>query len=397
MASSKVIYVSRSSGTSFGSSSDVAKSDSSNSFNIIETDGSYFADTKKVKSMKNGKFHSTVKSNEADNYNTNKRIDTNLSLEEIVKKINKSISLSTTDDTVQKSFTKTVNYYNRFKMANPNLALQKGFPHVFFVRPSCNLLTGGGKLLAPLENNELFTYAYNNTPEMLKELVTNVSGTSNDFMMSLSNAATSFSLQDEYINSDSYGKTYTGYKVAYGKNNIESKTAGNFTVSYNDDRNLHIYQIHRLWVEYINGVYRGSIAPMDRSIMEKILDYVGAVYYFITAEDGETILFWSKYYGVFPTTIPSSQYSWSAGNVITNPTIDIQYSFSFKEDFNPYTILEFNYNSNIENNGTTYMPVYDKNLGHTGDTWVGSPFIEIIKDDSADCPYIYKLRFRPKE
>ena len=116
-------------------------------------------------------------------------------------------------------------------------------------------------------------------------------------------------MNDEYINTDTYGKTYTGYKVTYGKHDVESKTAGTIDINFNDDAGFHIYQLIRLWVKYISGVYRGEFSPRNDDVFNKVLDYTGAIYYIITAEDGETILFWSKYYGVFPSTIPASA-SW---------------------------------------------------------------------------------------
>ena len=374
----------------------VTKSDSSLAFSLNgNTHANLLRNSKKPKT-KVSEIKSTVRRSEASYDFTQYRLDKKLSISDIVEKMNKTIYLPTHTDTVQKSFIKTANYYNRFKMANPNAVLQKGFPHVFFVRPSCNILKNSGKALVDgLKSNELFTYAFNSSSDILKQLVSS-NGSKHDFMLSLSNHAASFSLSDEYINADTYGRTFTGYKVAYGKNNIESKTAGDFEVTYNDDRNLHIYQLHRCWVEYISGVYRGEISPTKSNIMNKILDYTGACYYFLTAEDGETIIFWSKYYGVFPTTMPSSQYSWGEGNTINNPQLQISYRFSFKEDFNPYTIMEFNYNSRVGSNDTKYLPTFDKNLGHTGDTWVGVPFIEVVKTKDSDCPYQYKLRFRPR-
>lgn len=329
-------------------------------------------------------------------YSTNKELASNMSLNDIVAKMNKTVYVPNAEDTVQKSFIRTAKYYNRFKIANPNAPLSKGFAHVFFVRPECNVYDAKtGKMNADLDNNETFKYAWLSTPDLIRELSAN-NGYNNDFMLSLSNFASSFSLNDEFIENGSYGNTFIGYKIAYGRNNVDSKTSGSFTVTYSDDRNCHIYQLHRLWVEYINGVYRGSILPLGYNVLNKILDYVSAVYYFLTAEDGETIIFWSKYYGVFPTVIPASQYSWAAGNVISNPTLDIEYQYSFKEDFNPYTMLEFNYNSRVDVNGTKYIPSYDPKLGHTGETWVGAPFVELVKSESNDCPYVYKLRFREK-
>lgn len=319
----------------------------------------------------------------------------NTLISDVVNHMNKTLFIPKSDTNVNDNFKETVTYYNRFKVANPNLALQKGFAHVFFVRPSCNILESAyAKELRPeLQSYESFQYTWKHFPEIVKELV-ELNGSGHDFMLTLSNAVASFSLNEEYINSDIYGKTYTGYKIAYGKHNIDSKTAGEFQVTFNDDRNLHIYQLIKLWADYISGAFRGTISPVTANIVNKILDYVGACYYILTAEDGETILFWSKYYGVFPTNVPTSQYSWGSGNVITNPQMDVTFKYSFKEDFNPQTILEFNYNSKIGQNGAEYIPVYDPKLNHVGATWVGAPFIELHEPTSPTDTYGYKLRFR---
>lgn len=321
-------------------------------------------------------------------------------IDEIVRKMNKTVHLENmdkfSDPGVQSTFKQSVAFYNRFKVANPNAPLQKGFAHVFFVRPDCNLIDETGKkLIEDLTEHELFKYAWNHTPELLQELVQKNGKQNHDFMFSISNASASFSPNDEYINTDSYGKTFTGYRIAYGKNNTESKTAGTFNITFRDDRNLHIYQLHRLWVEYINGVYRGQLAPKKKYIFDKILDYATSCYYIVTAEDGETIIFWTKYYGVFPTTIPVGQYSWAEGNIINQTSLDISYQYSFKEDFNPYSLTELNYNSRISSSGINYIPVFDKNLGHVGRTWVGAPFIELIESKGTNNPYMFKLRFKP--
>ena len=317
-------------------------------------------------------------------------------LDNIVAKLNESLFIPQYSVTHKKEFETTVNKYNRFKVATPNLALQKGFAHVFFVRPNCNVISLNNKnaLSDSIAHNPLFQYTWQHSPKVVKELVS-IDGPNHDFMLSLSNAIASFSPSDEYINTDTYGRTYSGYKIAYGQHNVESKTAGEFSVSFNDDRDLHIYQLHRLWVEYISGVFRGTILPLDDNIINKILDYTSACYYIVTAEDGESIIFWSKYYGIFPTNIPSTQYAWGSGNTISNSQIEVTYKYSFKEDFNPYTILEFNYNSRAENGNLKYMPIYDKKLDHVGATWVGAPFIELESDPSHDI-YQYKLRFREK-
>ena len=218
------------------------------------------------------------------------------------------------------------------------------------------------------------------------------------FSFLLSNAVTGFSLNDEEIEYDSYGKTYTGYTITYGKNNIKSKTAGNVSISFKDDNKLDIYHIHKLWTEYINDAYRGMIDPGDDTIINKILDYTGAIYYILTAADGETVLFWSKYYGVFPSSIPSTQYSWSSGSTVKPENLSINYQYSFKEDYNPQAIVEFNKNARIDtaisHGAVSYVPTYDSSLGHSSPTMVGTPYIEEYRNTTTG-DFCYKLRFRP--
>ena len=318
-------------------------------------------------------------------------------------------SLGIWDATPLQYLTLSATKYNRFKLPTPDSVLQKCFAHVFFVKPHCNIkLSANQKSMdeasndnAVFANNPNYMYAASSSPEIIKELSYDGGNQTSDFSFILSNAAISFSLNDEYINTDTYGTGYTGYKVAYGKHGVESRTAGDFTVTFRDDRNLSIYRLIKLWDDYIDGCYTGTYAPKASTIDEHVLDYAAAAYYILTAEDGETILFWSKYYGVFPSTIPSNQYSWSAGTLISQITLDVKFNYSWKEDYNIQAISEFNYNSHLENvisaNTVEMIPTYNANLGTAGRTWVGPPFIETVYengDSYGSGNMVFKLRFR---
>lgn len=317
----------------------------------------------------------------------------NDSISSIKLKLDKALSKSELG--AQSTFTLYTKQYNRFKLPTLNDTFQKGFAHVFFTRPDCNILTYGGESLnSSFESDPEFNYAWRNNSNLVKQLTLD-NGQNHQFMLSLSNKAASFSLKDEQINTDTYGKSFKGWKIAYGRNNVESKTADTFTVTFNDDRTLHIYLLHKLWVEYISDVYQGKKSPKSKYIKDHMLDYTAACYYIITAEDGETIVFWSKYYGIFPTTIPSNKYGWGYGNTISKQDIDIEYQYSFKEDMNPETLTEFNINAGVKGN-KRYVPTFDPKLGHVGTTWVGAPYIELVTDNTdPECPYTFKLRFSP--
>lgn len=298
-------------------------------------------------------------------------------------------------------FNKYVTEYNRFKLANQNDFLSKTFAHIFFIRPDLNIFKPGGGLdgrmveINPsLDNLAEFYYAKKHDPDLLRQLTQHDVSYNHQFNLLLSNKAKSFQLSDEYITTDQYGQGFTGYKIPYGKTDIESKNAKEFSISYKDDRDLHVYQEHKLWTQYISHEYRGKILPRTEYILEKIIDYATCVYYILCAEDGETIIFWSKYWGVFPKDAPSSQFSYTADNAggVSNPELQINYQYAWKEDFNPLTLVEFNKHGP---RNFRYVPTFNTYKAGTGYTWVGAPFVETLNSGAGGTlPYTFKLRFR---
>lgn len=276
-------------------------------------------------------------------------------------------------------FTKSSTYYNRFKLPSPNEAFTKGFAHVFITRPNCNIDSTVIKKVGFYKN------ANDRNEELIKQLKSGTSG--NQFMYSLSNKVISFSPNDEYIGTESYGKTWGGHKITIGRTNIESKSANEVNITFKDDRDLDVYTIIKLWCEYINGVYIGLFSPLRQMITLKTLDYASSIYYFITAEDGETVVFWSKYYGTFPSTVPTTQYAWAQGNVIDSTTVnlDVKFNYSFKEDCNPETMNEFN-NCITAKSSRGYADIYDSDNYCLASTWKKHPYI--IRQNNR-----YKLKF----
>lgn len=282
--------------------------------------------------------------------------------------------------------------FNRFAVAFPDLALTKTFAHVFFTRPNLNLYKSGtNTLLSTVENDPYFYYLHRNSPQLLKSLTKDFNS-SHDFNPYLSNMAGSFELSDEYIDTNEYGETYTGWKVKYGRHNIKSKTADSFSINYTDDNNYNVYKIHKAWTDYISKVYRGEF-PVDRtSVTTHTLDYAASVYYFLCAADGETILFWTKYTGVFPTNTPSSASSMTKGQLLKMPEFSIKYEYSWKEDMVPTSLAEFNLNS-AKQSTYKYANIYEPDILSTGKTFVNAPFVQTVIDKNTG-KYEFKLRFR---
>lgn len=280
------------------------------------------------------------------------------------------------------------NSFDRFKVPFPEYHLSKTYSYVFFTRPDLNIMVKDN-LALQVENDPVYYYLYKNDKNILKSLTSGFSS-SHDFLPFLSNTAQSFEVSDEFVKTVEHGETLTGYKVQYGTSNIESRTSGTFSISYTDDKNYTIYKIHKAWVDYISKVYRGELIPRTEYKYKKILDYACSVYYFVCAEDGETILFWTKYFGVFPTNIPASTSSWTKGNLIKTPDYSINYAYAFKEDFTPLTLAEFNVAS--KSSGTVaYRKIYETVNCATGKTFAGAPFVETYTSNGE---YVFKLKFK---
>ena len=278
--------------------------------------------------------------------------------------------------------------FNRYKISYPDTELTKSFGYVFITRPDLNLIKGK-KLRAEIEKEPMYYMLWRRNPSILKGL-TKAYTTEHDFLPVLCNRAISFEVQDEYIKSDEIGETFTGYKTKYGRNDIDSKTAGSISIQFQEDHDLNIYSTIKAWVTYISKVYRGEFEPNDQyAIRAKVLDYASSAYYFLCGEDGETIIFWTKYFGIIPTTTPSSVFSYSKGNHVKTPELSVSFEYASKEDFNPITFYEFNLNSN---KNYKYRRAYEPLIGSTGKTMSGAPFIETYNKNGN---YQFKLRFRP--
>lgn len=310
-----------------------------------------------------------------------------------INTIEKNLNIGISPESAKTIKNDMINKFNRFLTAFPDTELSKTFAHVFFTRPDLNLYKDNGAgLLDRVDNDPYFYYLNRNSPELLKSLTSNFSN-KHSFNPYLSNRAGSFELKDEYIDTNEYGETFTGWKIKYGKHNNKSKTADSFSITYTDDSNCNVLKIHKAWVDYISKVYRGEFSPNSRNVRSRTIDYASSVYYFLCGPDGETLLFWTKYTGVFPTTIPANGLAWSKGNVTKLPEYSINYEYSWKEDMVPTTLAEFNINS-AKQSSYQYAKIFEPEIASTGKTFVNAPFIETVIDKVTG-KYEYKLKFRP--
>lgn len=283
--------------------------------------------------------------------------------------------------------------YNRFKTPDINLAHSKSFTYVFFTRPDLNLLeksSQGFKAVDMIENHTEAAMTWRRYPELFKLLTDNKRcGDSNNFNLLLSNQIQSFDILDEELTTATAGKSWNEHEIMYG-DSYSGRTANTFSCEFAETSNYEIINLLKLWITYIDNVGTGAWSPsytlngLNKNninashVHSKSLDYASSAYVFKCGPDGEDILYWSKYYGVFPLNTGSNALSWNiANNVGDGLRLNIKFGYSFKRDLSPISLIEFNDAAGVDSSNAIFESSYNDKLNHNGRPYVGSPYIEM--------------------
>lgn len=270
---------------------------------------------------------------------------------------------------------------NRFGVQYHEGQLESTTGKIFMTRPDLNILSGSG-LTRQAGLLPVFLQAYNDYIDIIRTLTIDTNITS-PFINMITNYAENFSTQDVVLETEKVGETFMGYSISYATHNIRSKNNGEISIKYTDNRYLEIYRLHKIWTEYISYVKRGNLSPKEKYIIDRIIDYQSSLYYFLLAEDGETIIYCSKYIGVFPKNTPDSAFSWDRGQV-KSLDYNISYNYTFKDDYDYIRIFkEFN---DITKASGRPVEIYNRETYDLGNTWVNNAYITADK-------YGYKLKY----
>lgn len=290
--------------------------------------------------------------------------------------------------------------YNRFKVPDINLAHTKSFTHVFFTRPDLNLLgyNGSGNCVPvpQILNNTETEMLWKTNPELFK-LLTDCSrcADSNNFNFLLSNQITSFSILDENLTAKEVGKSWNGHTMAYG-NQYTGRTGGEFTVGFDETADYSVINFLKLWMTYIENVGNGAWSPsynlrgysgvaknseQDSHVYTRSLDYGAAVYVFKCGPNGDDVLYWTKYFGVFPLSTGASALSWQKGDEASGPLkLNINFRYCYKRDLSPISLIEFNNCAMVSD--PISEPSFNLDYCHSSRPFVGPPFVQLKLPES---------------
>lgn len=161
------------------------------------------------------------------------------------------------------------------------------------------------------------------------------------FLPIFTNMCRGFSPSDVSMDTVQGFQTKGGYSMMLPTTKIASEAAGQLSMTVSETANLDFMKMLGIWVNYISGISDGTLSANPGMINGNMIDYMSSIYYFVLSPDGQTIKYWCKYTGCYPTSIPYSSVSFQKDSWDT-VSFDIPFQYAFKEDMNPEILQEFN-------------------------------------------------------
>lgn len=317
--------------------------------------------------------------------------------------------------------------YNRTKLPVADVEWRKGFRHLFFTRPECYVMCNdsGIKLCSQAANDEDFTSTYTRLPHVVQMLapfyVTGSfenemggnAGLLTNWHYLLSNRADGFNPTGTQMSIvENVGKSYQGFSINPA-GFVSSQIGGTFDVTFNETKKLECYETLRMWMLYCSKRHKGIFAPSFNGYKydnhfynpsdnikganlvlhpyDRAIDYAATLFDIITNESCTKILYWCKYYGIFPISA-QPMISNATNAPITGVKTNAQFRYMYKLENVNKSLLEFNYNAGIvtktgklsktaEETLPFLLSEYDDNryIGAAG-MFTGSPYIVMGND-----------------
>lgn len=272
-----------------------------------------------------------------------------------------------------------VSAYNRTRLPISDIEHRKAFRYIFITRPECYLMSGYNQLCMQAEYDEDIRSVYERMPHVIRSLCPAYVIPSGDkpyyanWNYLLCNRVMNLTPSGQTLSvTDSMTKAVRGATVTPGKL-ITSNLGGNLELSFRDTKYMDVYETLRAWMWYIhkrkigkffppfNGYqYSNSFTPEGAKFnasddfnrlhpYDRALEYCCSIWDVITDETGMNILYWCKYYGLYPTQISAGMLSGTGNGAALNgeATISAQFQYQYKRENVFKNLVEFNYNAGI--------------------------------------------------
>ena len=316
-----------------------------------------------------------------------------------------NLDLDLTDDMISKimhankifkqSDMKIYDGFNRYGFLDPYNVLGGTREYIFITKPDLHLFTEGTDTLNPqLADYPFFKEARSMYKNVMLQLQKSAAGSHGPFINLISNMVTD-TVELQQINADvvTTSSNYQGVKLEYRWDSYMSDNSTDFALDLKDTKYLEVYMLLKIYDEYERLKSEGLISPPNSTYtINRILHDQMAVYKIIVGEDGESIIFYAKGWGVFFKDVPRGIFNnLNDGQIKYTTTLNM----SMVKDMDPMIIDDFN--ALVASYTGDTLPVYNQYGGHINNEWASMPYIDtsevVTKEYSGRKPR-YKLKWR---
>ncbi|MCK9198665.1 MAG: hypothetical protein M0P49_03590 [Bacilli bacterium] len=288
--------------------------------------------------------------------------------------------------------------FNRFGYIDPYNTVNHAKEYLFFTKPDLHLFknSSSSSLNTELQDVPFFIEMIKNYKPVLEQLQESCSGSNGPFIKILSNSVkNTLDMPTLSAKTIETSATIYGTKQSY-RGGSSGDEDNDFSLEFEDTKYLDLYMFFKCWDEYSRRKVLGLVTPpKDSYIIDKILHDQIAIYKFIVGEDGETIIYYGKSFGCYPTGVPREAFSDMDKNG------GLVYSVPWKsfviEDMNPLILKDFNKLVSDYIPSTRDIALYDRTNKLPNSEWATIPYVYESLSRTLDPHYRksnYKLRWR---
>lgn len=216
-----------------------------------------------------------------------------------------------------------------------------------------------------------------------------LTGKGDQFIPLLTNRAASYVMSDTVLGTMDYAETWNRYKIVLGTSAKDSRISGNLTVNYQEDDFMTIMKLHHLWITYIEKCFIGDVVSggvlLSSDYMSnetRTIDYMSSMYEFTVSPDGETLMYWCKYTGLFPVKCPWSEFTSEDGGADVKKFVPVEYQFTYKEEMTLDVLSDFNLLQSSSSNSINKP---------TGNNFSGSNVVISASSVTAGRPFVVPI------
>lgn len=249
--------------------------------------------------------------------------------------------------------------FNRYQYQNQFNVINGTREYIFFTKPKLGILKGNGKgvLVDPLKDDpfwkEMLAYYKRVIGYLQGDKVGNLNSRQSkntnyklEFIPLLTNmVAGSLDMPSKSAETTDTAANIYGTSIQYRKGSYKSDEGYDFSLEFYDDRWLDVYHLFRIWDEYESLKDIGILGPPGKKSMngwryyKRLHDQISIYKFIVDADDMSTILYYAKFTGCFPKSVPREAFSEIKDGIIT---YSVEWHAQFVEDMNPAILYEFN-------------------------------------------------------